>query len=125
MINCRICGRPLTDPDSVKRRIGPVCWKKLQAEKRKNDQIWKDAQERYSGPPRDGEIDLFDISAQIRDKEPACICGAVLDPGNLDHYGPHEGGDLVKGFLHKQWIFIHCDKCGYDMALWKIRRDLE
>ena len=26
---CRICGRPLTDPDSVKRGIGPDCYEKL------------------------------------------------------------------------------------------------
>lgn len=29
MIRCRICGRELKDPESVKRGVGPVCWKKL------------------------------------------------------------------------------------------------
>jgi len=26
---CRICGRRLTVPESVKREIGPVCWGRL------------------------------------------------------------------------------------------------
>ncbi len=25
---CEGCGYPLTDPESVRRRIGPVCWSK-------------------------------------------------------------------------------------------------
>lgn len=28
-VKCLNCGRPLTDPDSVKRGIGPECWAKL------------------------------------------------------------------------------------------------
>ena len=26
---CRVCGRPLRNSESVKRGIGPVCWKRL------------------------------------------------------------------------------------------------
>ncbi len=29
MVNCNICGRPLTAPKSVARGVGPVCWAKL------------------------------------------------------------------------------------------------
>jgi len=28
---CARCGRPLSDPDSVRRGVGPICWKKLNA----------------------------------------------------------------------------------------------
>jgi Family of unknown function (DUF6011) len=28
--HCRICSRELTDPESVRRGIGPVCWQKLE-----------------------------------------------------------------------------------------------
>jgi len=28
---CRICGRLLTNPKSVERGIGPVCWARLKA----------------------------------------------------------------------------------------------
>jgi len=26
---CRVCGRPLTNDVSVKRGVGPVCWRRL------------------------------------------------------------------------------------------------
>ena len=29
-IRCRVCGRWLTHPVSVKRGVGPVCWSRLQ-----------------------------------------------------------------------------------------------
>lgn len=28
MTVCKVCGRRLTDPESVKRRVGPVCHRK-------------------------------------------------------------------------------------------------
>jgi len=30
---CRVCGRRLTHPESVKRGIGPVCWARIQKER--------------------------------------------------------------------------------------------
>jgi len=30
MVSCQICGRSLSDPRSVERMIGPVCWKKFE-----------------------------------------------------------------------------------------------
>ncbi len=27
---CRVCGKPLTDPESVKKGIGPVCESRLE-----------------------------------------------------------------------------------------------
>jgi len=30
---CARCGRKLTDPVSIKRGYGPVCWERVQAEK--------------------------------------------------------------------------------------------
>ena len=30
MTECLICGRELTDPVSVERQVGPVCWARLQ-----------------------------------------------------------------------------------------------
>jgi len=31
--NCRICGRLLTNPVSVERGVGPVCWARLRRKK--------------------------------------------------------------------------------------------
>ena len=30
-MRCSICHRPLSDPESVKRGIGPICWRKILA----------------------------------------------------------------------------------------------
>lgn len=30
---CSECKRPLSDPKSIARGVGPVCWRKLQAER--------------------------------------------------------------------------------------------
>lgn len=30
MTHCKKCGRKLTDPRSIKRQCGPICWKKLE-----------------------------------------------------------------------------------------------
>jgi len=46
-----------------------------------------------------------------------CLCGRDLR------------GDLVHGYSHdarwetdagRMWLFIHCPKCGYEMAIWKL-----
>ena len=34
VIGCMVCGRRLTDPDSVKRGVGPVCWRRLKRTQR-------------------------------------------------------------------------------------------
>lgn len=30
---CAECHRPLSDPESIKRGVGPICWAKLQEER--------------------------------------------------------------------------------------------
>lgn len=35
MVHCAMCGRKLTDPESVQRGFGPECWKKVNAEQLK------------------------------------------------------------------------------------------
>jgi hypothetical protein len=72
----------------------------------------------------DKEIDLTELAKLIDEKKPTCICGRVLRGSGLDHWGPHENGDLIKGYKERRWIFVHCI-CGYDMALWKIQRELQ
>ena len=37
---------------------------------------------------------------------------------------PHEGGIEIEG-AGKQWVYVHCNVCGYDTALWKLVRLIE
>ncbi len=43
---------------------------------------------------------------------------AVDDIDGFDYL--HEGGILIKE-KGRVWLYLHCKKCGYDTALWKLR----
>jgi hypothetical protein len=68
-------------------------------------------------------IDLIRLGILIDEKKPTCICGKHLTGRQIDVYD-HDGGRRVLGFKEKQWVSVHCFKCGYDMSLWKIEREL-
>ena len=70
-------------------------------------------------------LSLKTLAALIDEKGPICICGATLHGSDIGHYGPHEGGYRVEGFDEKRWGYVTCARCGYDMALHKIRRELQ
>lgn len=50
-----------------------------------------------------------------------CTCGHPIPKSvhAISMY-PHEGGWPVEGMDKKQWLYIHCQKCGYEWALWKL-----
>jgi len=55
-----------------------------------------------------------------------CPCGKRYERFNLQHF-PHNGGMNVRlsdGTISKQWVFARCQNCGYEMAFWKILREL-
>jgi len=55
-----------------------------------------------------------------------CSCGKRYERFNLQHF-PHNGGMNVRlsdGTISKQWVFVRCQNCGYDMAFWKILNEL-
>lgn len=51
-------------------------------------------------------------------KEYCKWCGASL-PLEVKHY-PHPGGWRVTGMEERQWLYLHCVRCKYDHALWKL-----
>ena len=63
---CHICGRRLTDPDSVKRGIGPVCWRRLKIIQ-KLDEFYEEH-----------SITALETPAFEADPLPTCpVCGKV------------------------------------------------
>jgi hypothetical protein len=55
-----------------------------------------------------------------------CPCGKRYERFNLQHY-LHSAGMNVRlsdGTVSKQWVFARCKNCGYEMAFWKILREL-
>lgn len=72
----------------------------------------------------DFELNLKDYGKLVRGK--ACrSCGHNL-PARVKHY-PHAGGWILAGHTERQWLYVHCSRCGYDNALWKlgIRGDVD
>ena len=57
-----------------------------------------------------------------------CSCGANLGAEGIIKWYPHNGGWLVDAVKDKsddptrQWVYIHCQRCGYDWALWKLMK---
>jgi len=52
-----------------------------------------------------------------------CTCGEPIHPEEIEMY-PHESGIEIRS-QGRQWVYIHCPKCGYDWALWKLRMKLD
>lgn len=68
---------------------------------------------------------LREIGQVIDESNLHChFCEAPLDGDAVCRYD-HDGGIMVKDFPVKQWVYVHCRKCGYDWALWKLRGDIE
>ena len=63
---------------------------------------------------------LDEIKDLINQLNPKCICGTTLRGTNTHHYGPHTSGIHLQGHTEKQWVYVTCTKCGYDMSLTKI-----
>lgn len=57
---CQECGRTLTNPESIHRKIGPVCWARSHPHQRKNSIDYEEAQARGQSVlfPSEG----FDVS---------------------------------------------------------------
>ena len=55
-----------------------------------------------------------------------CVCGFVFNPHRItiEHYD-HDDGYEVEGYDKRQWLYITCPRCNYQMALWKlgVKRD--
>ena len=69
----------------------------------------------------DARLTLAEIGRKIGAKNPKCgFCDTALRAGDVDCWGPHDGGIHVKGYTEKQWVFFKCSKCGYDWSLAKI-----
>jgi len=99
--HCNKCGRPLSDPESIQRGFGPTCWAKITAHR----------------DPLTGEFPLAEEALRNTDPEKAkCICGHDLRNEAVRGYEHDAGWQTDHG---KQWLFVKCPMCGYDMALWK------
>jgi len=73
-------------------------------------------------------ISIKELESFLREYGNKVICVGCGEPlyhdFHVDRY-PHDGGIRVKEYGgEKQWVYIHHEKCGYDMALWKMEQRL-
>lgn len=121
---CTACRRPLTDAESVRLEMGPVCRAKLAAEHEgdvPDDCTMTD--------PAMAAASLRAVATRIlenADRRTFCGCGTPIRKGTLvavDHDG--EGGYLLAGFAKSQWLAFRCPKCGFEMAAWKVTNHVD
>lgn len=119
MVTCLRCGRSLKDPESVKRRMGPACWKKAMGESEAAYQKMISKERTVTDPAQESETmqEIWRRVLQAERKE--CWCGTSISRGSLETCD-HPGGYPLKGFGRPQWIWVTCPKCGYQMAYWKL-----
>jgi len=73
MVKCRICGKPLTDPKSIERGIGPECFKEIKQEPIgfknlvKESEKKKEIKEETIEKPYDSKIPAFNLLANAFD----------------------------------------------------------
>lgn len=112
---CDKCHRKLTDPVSIMRHLGPVCFGKIRAEMLvdSNHNLPRTITHQAVA---DSEIRKL---SELFDKY-SCVCGK-----SFDNYGDvwsfdHDAGLKLIGFGKPQHVYAHCMKCGHDTPLWQI-----
>lgn len=111
-VKCDVCGRPLQNERSRKLGRGPVCDRKVKAKERMLEE------EMMTPTIVDQEIayeSMRKITRAVGVRR--CHCGEELF-GVLTF--DHSGGVDIPGFGEPQWLFLHCEKCKYDTAIWKL-----
>lgn len=60
---------------------------------------------------------LEDILLQKKDKVTRCgFCKYEYNIDDVRSYDHHSGWE-IEGFAEKQWLYFHCNNCGYDWAI--------
>jgi len=117
-MRCINCGRELTDPESIKREIGPVCLSHVKREGKKQELL---PEERILTADMGGEI--ADLIAGTSGKSFQCIGGSS---GHVENVGtwygyPHSGG-IADSAGKKWWAYQKCTISNYETAWWKVEK---
>ena len=117
-MRCINCGRELTDPESIRREIGPVCLSHVKREGKKQELL---PEERILTADMGGEI--ADLIAGTLGKSFQCIGGSS---GHVENVGtwygyPHSGG-IADSTGRKWWAYQKCTVSNYETAWWKVEK---
>jgi hypothetical protein len=117
---CKICGRLLTDPNSVSRGIGPECIKKYSTHHSSPMHST-----RVPNPYDNIQITVLSPNAipiiEQNLNERQCSCGKTYHEGVWMTYN-HSGGLILPSYNEHQWVFLQCN-CGLQVAFNKLRHN--
>lgn len=113
-LRCLRCGKYLTDPKSIARGFGPICWPKVRHLIEKHEEY----DDLLKGPKEDNDYPMIGDYMSYQ-KRNTCGCGGDLKNAQVDHYEHHKGVP-IQGYKKKQWVFLICPKCTKRWALWKL-----
>jgi rubrerythrin len=106
--SCAICGRTLEVPESIKRGIGPVCWKRVGYYL-----LYKHISNVFDPGLSAIDPDTYPKLERYVDTitDWDCPnCGKDLHGGDVWHFKSENGWHL-KGWVYPQWISIMCPDC--------------
>lgn len=66
---------------------------------------------------------LQEIAALVVDHNAECYCKYKFTKSDIRSYD-HYAGISVLGYPFKQWVYLTCQDCHYQMAIWKILNKL-
>jgi hypothetical protein len=117
---CFRCGRPLSNLKSQEIGYGPICLKKANEDREKLEKEFKPTivDEELAFETRRKIQEQIDNLQEPHDRCKSVNCKRLVRKGTLASYD-HEGGIDAPGYGAKQWFYVHCQKCKYDLAIWK------
>lgn len=120
MTKCMRCHRPLKVPESILRGFGPICWGKVSSDVREQAEAGpRTIEDATKAAMAIAEFRDWVMAHLTHDK---CYCGTPYENCGVESYdyGNSKAGYVLEGFKFRQWVFLHCPKCGHDTAIWKI-----
>src|SRR5579875_3050595 len=115
-MRCINCGRELTDPESMRKEMGPVCFSHMKGEEKRQQRL---PEERILTADMGGEI--ADLIAKTLGKTFQCIGGSsghVEEVGTWYKY-PHSGC-LADSSGRRWWAYQKCSRSNYEIGWWKV-----
>jgi len=118
---CNRCGKPLSNPKSIERGYGAVCWAKVSRKNEKNhENLDMGEREQNNYPSFQDYFQLILKDENLRNRK-ICGCGTKVVDADFGHYLHEYDGWWLQGWKYKQWLYFECPKCKIARAFHHLR----
>lgn len=117
---CNRCGKPLSNPKSIERGYGPVCYKIVSHELKKHEELREKGSREENNYPTFADYlhQLLNVEHKSHEK---CFCGTRFEDMDFDHYLSEYSGWWLNGWKYRQWLYLECPKCTHQWAFHHLR----